>query len=108
MAHPKMSLAEVEAILAKALGYERADIDFSWRADISEIYGVDWESKKEPSTTRAFVVMGNDYPAGIGTTEAAATKVMERCKKNHDERAKSMGRTPMVYWRLYEFPLEGE
>lgn len=49
---------------------------------------------------KVFVIMTNDYPAGVMSDEEAAEALC--AKHNADERA----RGPRVFWRAYDFELD--
>lgn len=53
---------------------------------------------------RLFVIMGNDFPAGVRDDEAAAEAL---CKERNDaERSlRAAYEMPRIYWRVYPFDL---
>lgn len=61
--------------------------------------------------TRAFVVMGNDYPDAVFSTKEAAEAHCEAMRKEglvqyrqmHGRERPSYDRG--IYWRVYDFPL---
>lgn len=56
-------------------------------------------------SVKVWVVMGNDYPDAVFTTEAAAKAYCEEQKKKSLYPGTS---TPRIYWRTYEFELRDE
>lgn len=56
---------------------------------------------------RVYVVMGNDYPDAVFTTEAAAEAYCtERAAEDPRPKLRSSAfPAPRVYWRYYDFPL---
>ena len=48
---------------------------------------------------KVFVVMGNDYPAAVFSTNAAAVEFCDDQNKHGDKR---------IYWRVYEFALDNK
>jgi hypothetical protein len=54
---------------------------------------------------KMFVIMGNDYPAGICSTEAEAEKYIETKKSDTKDQA---FHAPRIYWRHYDFWLDQE
>ena len=50
---------------------------------------------------KVYVVMGNDYPKCVFTTEAVADKF---CADKKAEQKANHG--PRIYWRVYGFPLQ--
>lgn len=55
-----------------------------------------------------FVVMGNDYPQAVFTTEARAEAYCVEMRKADALESKQTGQRRMVYWRVYAFPLRGD
>lgn len=54
---------------------------------------------------KVYIVMGNDYPDAVFTTEAAAATY---CSDKSAETPKLPGsRVPRIYWRWYAFELQG-
>ncbi|TDR34709.1 hypothetical protein [Aquamicrobium defluvii] len=55
---------------------------------------------------KVFVVMGNDFPAAVFTTEQAAQLCCEEeSAKNEKRKRDGYG---AIYWRVYSFDLQGE
>lgn len=51
---------------------------------------------------KVWVIMGNDFPDAVFSSEKAADKHVEKMKAETDKRP---GGTPRIYWRSYEFTL---
>src|SRR5438309_1423043 len=54
---------------------------------------------------KVFVIMGNDYPAAVFSTEAAASAYVEM-KKHEDPHYGMKYTSPRIYWRFYEFEID--
>ena len=55
--------------------------------------------------TTVYVIMGNDYPAGVMDDKDAAEKLCEaRMQRQKDSMAKNQY-APRIYWRTYPFEL---
>ena len=54
---------------------------------------------------KVYVIMGNDYPSAVTSTEELAVKLVEKFKAAIPER---YGRHANIYYRYYEFILDGE
>ena len=50
-----------------------------------------------------YVVMGNDYPSAVFTSEVEAEAY---CYRKREER--SDGTITRIYWRVYEFTMDAE
>lgn len=54
---------------------------------------------------RVWVIMGNDYPDAVFASEEAANAYVETKKA---EPASQGQFSPRIYWRAYDFQLQGE
>lgn len=58
---------------------------------------------------KLFVIMGNDYPNGVCSSEEIANAAIERLKETDLARAKAHygeeAPAPRIYYRTYEFTL---
>lgn len=54
---------------------------------------------------KVWVVMGNDYPAAVCASAQAAEIFIDGKKSEDEERKRSEGGGPRIYWRSYEFDL---
>ena len=54
---------------------------------------------------KVYVIMGNDYPSAVTSTEELAVKLVEKFEAAIPE---LYGRHAYVYYRYYEFILDGE
>lgn len=56
---------------------------------------------------QVYVVMSNDFPDSVFSTEAAAKAYVNR-KNDAPENRLPSGGGPRIYWRSYEFDLDGK
>lgn len=56
---------------------------------------------------RVFVVMSNDFPAGVMDDEAKA-EAFCKAKMLEQKRCLKMHMAPRIYWRVYPFELNQE
>jgi hypothetical protein len=57
---------------------------------------------------KVYVVMGNDFPEAVFSTEIEAEKLCERRRFEEGPKPPKGYRVPRIYWRVYPFELDGE
>jgi hypothetical protein len=55
--------------------------------------------------SRLYVIMGNDFPDGVCSTEDKAKKVVERLKAKEAEEYPNR-RAMRIHWRYYDFEVD--
>jgi hypothetical protein len=55
--------------------------------------------------TPIFIVMGNDYPAAVFSTQAFADRYVDD-RKRDEARRQAEGRCTPIHWSVYTFPLD--
>jgi hypothetical protein len=56
--------------------------------------------------TKVFVVMGNDFPAAVFTTEQAAEDYCVDQREETEAKRKRGEGSGRIYWRVYPFDLQ--
>jgi hypothetical protein len=57
---------------------------------------------------KVYVVMGNDFPSSVWSTEALAEKEVERQKRDDFRNNTNRYPSPRIHWRVNEFVLDRE
>ncbi len=61
---------------------------------------------------KVYVIMGNDYPDGVMTDKSTAEELcelrMDAQKRRKGIKGDPCERGPRIYWRTYEYELDGE